>query len=57
MNLFRADPEALTSYLVIDGLPQQLRHEEHAEITLPAGIYKITRQREYSPEAIRSVCD
>lgn len=34
-----------------------LRHEEHAPITLPPGIYKIHQQREYRPEAIRNVAD
>jgi hypothetical protein len=34
-----------------------LTHEEHATITLPPGDYKIVRQREYSPEAIRQVAD
>ena len=34
-----------------------VRHEEHATIPLPAGIYEITQQREYSPEAIRNVAD
>ena len=32
-------------------------HQEHAEIILPAGNYRITRQREYTPEAIRNVAD
>ena len=32
-------------------------HEEHAPITLPAGDYSVTIQREYTPEAIRSVQD
>jgi hypothetical protein len=32
-------------------------HQEHSEITLPAGHYRIIRQREYSPEAIRNVED
>lgn len=32
-------------------------HQEHAEIKLPAGHYRITRQREYAPEAIRNVED
>lgn len=34
-----------------------LRHEEHREVKIPAGLYRITRQREYSPEAIRNVAD
>jgi hypothetical protein len=32
-------------------------HEEHGTITLPGGDYRVTRQREYSPEAIRVVGD
>jgi hypothetical protein len=32
-------------------------HQEHDPITLPAGKYRIRRQREYSPEAIRNVAD
>jgi len=34
-----------------------LRHEEHATIALAPGKYRVTRQREYSPEAIRNVAD
>jgi hypothetical protein len=37
--------------------PAVVRHEEHAAITLEPGIYRVTRQREYSPEAIRPVAD
>lgn len=32
-------------------------HPEHAPIDLPGGNYRVTRQREYSPEAIRNVAD
>lgn len=32
-------------------------HEEHGPIELPAGLYRIVRQREYSPEADRVVLD
>ena len=32
-------------------------HQEHGPIALPAGKYRVTRQREYSPEAIRNVAD
>jgi len=37
--------------------PVTLRHEEHAEIRLPAGHYEVTIQREYVPGAIRNVAD
>jgi len=32
-------------------------HEEHGPITLERGCYRVWRQREYSPEAIRIVRD
>lgn len=34
-----------------------VKHEEHAPIALPAGIYEIVQQREYTPEEIRNVAD
>lgn len=34
-----------------------LQHEEHATITIPAGVYRVIRQREYTPEAIIQVAD
>ena len=32
-------------------------HPEHGPIALPKGKYRVRRQREYSPEAIRNVAD
>lgn len=34
-----------------------VKHEEHAAIPLPEGVYEIVQQREYSPEEIRNVAD
>lgn len=34
-----------------------LEHQEHAAISIPPGAYRVVRQREYSPEAIRNVAD
>lgn len=34
-----------------------LTHQEHGTIALEPGCYKVTRQREYSPEEIRNVAD
>jgi hypothetical protein len=34
-----------------------VRHEEHAPIPLPSGLYEIVQQREYHPEEIRNVAD
>lgn len=39
------------------GRRAMVTHQEHAPIDLPAGTYRVRRQREYSPEAIRNVAD
>ena len=35
----------------------QVVHEEHGPITLGPGLWLVIRQREYHPEAIRTVAD
>jgi hypothetical protein len=37
--------------------PAQIVHEEHGTLHLAPGAYRVWRQREYSPEAIRHVVD
>lgn len=37
--------------------PIEVTHQEHAPIQLPKGTYRMTRQREYSPRAVRNVAD
>jgi len=32
-------------------------HQEHAPVDIPAGTYRVTRQREYSPQEIGNVAD
>lgn len=44
-------------FLRIGGDGAELRHEEHATIPLPAGLYRVRVQREYHPAAIRRVAD
>lgn len=34
-----------------------LQHDEHTAHAVPTNNYRVTRQREYSPEAIRNVAD
>jgi hypothetical protein len=48
-------PEAL--YLEVTAERATVAHEEHGPITLPRGTYRVWRQREYSPEAVRPVRD
>ena len=54
--LFR-DPKLAAIFMHVSGDPVALEHEEHATITIPPGNYRVIRQREYSPEAIRNVAD
>lgn len=45
------------TYLRVVAATATLVHEEHRPIVLPAGVYRVWQQREYSPEAIRTVVD
>jgi hypothetical protein len=44
-------------YLHVRGLSVTVIHEEHAPISLPAGYYRVWRQREYFPDHVRIVRD
>jgi hypothetical protein len=45
-----------TMFLHVKGYGR-IGHEEHGPIPLPAGYYRVVRQREYVPGAIRPVLD
>ncbi|RZL06719.1 MAG: hypothetical protein EOO62_18340 [Hymenobacter sp.] len=45
------------TYLRVTAATATLVHEEHRPIVLPTGVYRVWQQREYSPEAIRTVVD
>jgi hypothetical protein len=51
------DPSGDGSFVMLVEGDTGLVHEEHGRIDLPAGNYRVTRQREYTPEAIRNVAD
>ena len=40
-------------YLIVNGRPATLAHEEHDPIELPQWIYRVVRQRELAPDASR----
>jgi len=44
-------------YLKVTAREATVVHEEHASITLQKGVYRVWRQREYSPEEIRIIRD
>lgn len=48
------DIEAMFLHVRVYG---RIGHEEHAPISLPPGYYRVVRQREYLPGAIRRVAD
>ncbi len=59
-----ADPRTATLfsagmmfYLDVHADSATVVHEEHGPIALEHGLYRVWRQREYSPEAIRVVRD
>ena len=55
--LFR-DPKLAAIFMRVSGdVPVALEHDEHDTIQIPPGNYRVIRQREYSPEAIRNVAD
>lgn len=44
-------------FLDVTAKAARIVHEEHGPIELEKGIYRVWRQREYSPERIRHVYD
>lgn len=44
-------------YLSVKGEHATVVHEEHAPIRLSRGVYRVWRQREYSPAEIRTIRD
>jgi hypothetical protein len=51
--LFPAPSEAQPAFLHLP-LGGKVVHEEHATIPLPEGWFRVVRQREYEPSAVRS---
>lgn len=52
---FSGNPNEL--FLHVQDGGASLKHEEHAEIALPPGNFRVTTQREWTPEAVRNVAD
>lgn len=59
VGLTRCDlrPEEVVGFLEVGCDGAALTHDEHETHQFSEGTYVVTRQREYSPEAIRSVAD
>lgn len=56
-TLSRVEGDSSGMFLSVRTAKAALKHEEHRTINLPPGNYRVSRQREYSPEAIRNVAD
>jgi hypothetical protein len=56
-GVLHCDPEPLAPDHLHLPSGGRVVHEEHAAISLPAGWYRVVRQREYFPGAVRVVAD
>lgn len=55
--LFR-DPKLAAIFMHVSGdASVNLEHDEHGTIEIPPGSYEVRRQKEYSPQEIRTVAD
>jgi hypothetical protein len=52
-----ADPAEVDRRFLRIATEAMLTHEEHAAISLPAGLYRVVQQREYVPGSFRPVAD
>lgn len=53
----RAGGALAQTYLMVEGAPALLKHDEHEEIQIAPGTYIVRRQREYVRGEIRNVAD
>jgi hypothetical protein len=51
----RFESSGMSFLQVLDSVT--LRHEEHTHMTIPAGVYQLLIQNEYTPEELRNVQD
>lgn len=51
------DVRALPRMALTVGRKTAVKHQEHQRIPLKKGSYRVTRQREYSPQELRNVAD
>lgn len=56
-DLFRDPKDAGAMFVQVNAAQAELVHDEHTTITLPKGAYRVTRQREFSADAVRRVED
>ncbi len=64
VTMFRDDalahdiPNGLyVGHIKVDGPSARVQHDEHGDISLPEGTYRIRRQRELDPKDARIVAD
>ena len=50
--LFRG-PKLMATFLTVSADAVALEHDEYDRIVIPPGKYRVIRQREYSPKAMR----
>ena len=60
VQVYEAANDSFVSYMVVEH-PTALKHlrsfDTHAPVSIPAGTYRINRQREYTAEGFRRAAD
>lgn len=59
-HVIEGDGQVLKAWgevLVVAGTQTTLTHQEHTDITIPEGTYRVIRQREFTPGGSRNVAD
>jgi hypothetical protein len=48
-RLPESEPDMTIGYLAVHGDDVMLEHDEHRELPLPAGLYRVVQQRQHDP--------
>ena len=51
------DPGPLQGPVIVARARWTLRHPEHADVSMPAGTYRVTYQRDHAAEELRRIAD
>lgn len=59
-TLYNDPDDAMVAYLVVDDVADMEHHrtfDTHETVQFDKGVYRVNRQREYTPEGLRRVAD
>lgn len=56
-TLFENENDVLDMMIEVKDAPAEITHEDHGTLNVPAGVWDVTLQEEYTPEKMRRVVD